>query len=320
VALPRLRFVKRCVLVIGLCVAVPASLAQDRSHRNPVASVGSTPLLYAISKGNSKLYLLGTIHVGKPEFYPFADEVNRAIAQSDVIALEDDPSRSSEIKREWAEHFQVSATTAAVQYVPPQLMARVQRLANTLRIPSETINRLKPLGLDSVLTVSGLGRAGYVPQWGTESVLQQIAQAQHKPIAAVEEKGAALDQMANLPQGTQIQILEKAVSDIETGRDLAHFGAAATAWRDGDARQIEHSFNREIEALPPAARMAMNRQIDGRNLPMVARIESFLQSSKVYFVAVGMYHVVGPDGIAEILRRDGYGVVQESPSSSSKRP
>ena len=257
--------------------------------------------------------------MGRPDLYPFNDAINQAITESDVIALEGDPSWSSDIKREWEKHFQVSATTGAAQYVPPQLMARIQRLSNTLHIPSDTINRLKPLGLDTVLTVSGLGRGGYLPEWGTESVLLQIAQRQHKPIVAVEEMGAALDQEANVPQGTQIQILEKTVSDIETGRDLAHFADAVAAWRDGDPTRFEKYASRELAELPPSARIAVNWQLSGRNPSMVARIESFLKSSKVYFVAVGMYHVVGPDGIPEALRRGGYAVVQKSPPSLSKR-
>ena len=83
---------------------------------------------------------MGTFHLGRPEFYPFNDEVNRAIAQSDVIALEADPSRLSEIKQEWAERFQVSTAGGAAQYVSPQLMTRIRRVAKTLHIPAETIN------------------------------------------------------------------------------------------------------------------------------------------------------------------------------------
>ena len=176
------------------------------------------------------------------------------------------------------------------------------------------------MGIDVVLTVAGVARAGYASQWGAESVLQQIAEAQHKPMVAVEGEEVALDQLANFPQGTQIQLLEKTVSDIETGQDLVDVAAAAAAWRAGDVRRIEESANRAIESLPPAARMAMIGLMNrGRNPSMVAHIESFLESNKVYFVAVGMFHIVGSDGIAEALRRAGYDVIQKSPSSSSMR-
>ncbi len=43
-----------------------------------------------------------------------------------------------------------------------------------------------------------------------------------------------------------------------------------------------------------------------RNRQMAEKIEEYIHSNKTIFVVVGAAHVVGKDGILQILRRKGY--------------
>jgi uncharacterized protein YbaP (TraB family) len=43
---------------------------------------------------------------------------------------------------------------------------------------------------------------------------------------------------------------------------------------------------------------------------MVARMESMMRDGKSYLFAVGSLHLVGPDGLVELLRARGYTVTQ----------
>jgi uncharacterized protein len=54
----------------------------------------------------------------------------------------------------------------------------------------------------------------------------------------------------------------------------------------------------------------MTKLFDDRNTAMTAKIERFLQTPKIYFVAVGAGHLVGNQGILSQLRRKNFRVEQ----------
>jgi len=47
-----------------------------------------------------------------------------------------------------------------------------------------------------------------------------------------------------------------------------------------------------------------------RNPEMVANIERIMQQDQVAFVGVGLLHLVGDDGLPQLLKRRGYQVEQ----------
>ena len=51
--------------------------------------------------------------------------------------------------------------------------------------------------------------------------------------------------------------------------------------------------------------------ITKRNDKMAQKIESCLKSDSDYFVVVGAGHVIGRDGIADLLEKRGYKVIQK---------
>jgi len=48
--------------------------------------------------------------------------------------------------------------------------------------------------------------------------------------------------------------------------------------------------------------------IDDRNKDWVPKIEKMLKEKRTFFITVGAAHLVGPGGVPNLLRQDGYHV------------
>ena len=68
------------------CVLFGAAQAQSDARRG---------FVYEVRKGNQSALLLGTIHVGRPEFYPLPASTMARIERADAIVLEADVSDTS---------------------------------------------------------------------------------------------------------------------------------------------------------------------------------------------------------------------------------
>jgi uncharacterized protein YbaP (TraB family) len=81
------------------------------------------------------------------------------------------------------------------------------------------------------------------------------------------------------------------------------------AWRTGDSGTIASIFSKSIEN--DEALKAIHRKImTDRNRNMARKITAYLKSGRKIFVVVGAGHLVGDEGIIELLKKEGYRVDQ----------
>ena len=81
------------------------------------------------------------------------------------------------------------------------------------------------------------------------------------------------------------------------------------AWISGDARGVESVMRRSM-VEDERISSVYDKLILERNRNMASKIDDFLRTKETYFVIVGAGHLVGDQGIIEILKRKGYLVEQ----------
>ncbi len=86
----------------------------------------------------------------------------------------------------------------------------------------------------------------------------------------------------------------------------AEFDALVAAWRAGDARALERMMAEEFKDSPGLFRTLTTE----RNRRWMQTLTGLLGEDQDYLVVVGALHLVGRDGLVELLRRQGYTVVQ----------
>jgi uncharacterized protein YbaP (TraB family) len=123
-------------------------------------------------------------------------------------------------------------------------------------------------------------------------------------LESLEEQLQFLSQLSDREQESLLlyELKSKNVLEKETNQ-------LVQAWLAGDVRGMESILNRGIRQDPQLSSV-YEKMVDERNRKMALKIEEFLGAGKDYFVIVGAGHLVGDQGIPEILRRKGYSVEQ----------
>lgn len=302
----RTAFIAWLVVLIAGCASAPPTEAprRDSPERAQIA-----PALWRIDHGGNFLYLFGTVHAGKPEYYkPFPRDIAVAFGQAEVIAVEADISDRAKT----IEH------TRKRRYTPPERaedhipQALLNDLLEALPRGKSTFDALRmserrPLELaTNVASLSAAFRPGELSTaHGMELPLLTLAKKHSKPIVEIEgfERALQFDRM--LSRSQELELLRATIVRARRGDFHGILREQFLHWERGDldglARAIE-SFcgGSAIE------RVNCERMYDARHPYMVTRIEEFLRSGRRHFVMVGAGHLVGRNGLLVLLGQRGY--------------
>ena len=267
-----------------------------------------SPPLWEVQAGQNRIYLFGTIHVGRADFYPLPAAVESAFRDSDILALEVDPEDHQE-----AMTAVMSAMYAPPDnienHLPPELLKSVERVSADYGLPFEQLRQMKPYLLMFTLTNVEYGKLGFSPELGLESHFAQRARMDGKHLVALESMTQQMQMLEQLSPELQEAMLQITVDEISKGEVAPLVSEMIDAWRSGNVKALDTVLSTEERELPGAlAAQFHQRFISGRNHAMAQQVESMLQSGKRVFVAVGAMHMVGKDGIPATLAAKGYKV------------
>ena len=99
-------------------------------------------------------------------------------------------------------------------------------------------------------------------------------------------------------------MLAETLKELDT--EIASVTTLAAAWKNGDAPQVERIV---LKDLKTDAQMYQRLLVE-RNRNWMPKIEVFFSRPGRTFVVVGAAHLVGPDGLLQMLKTKGYVVEQ----------
>jgi uncharacterized protein YbaP (TraB family) len=289
----------RAALALALAALSPLlALAQD----------GSTPLLYEVRSPTNTVYLFGTIHVGARALYPLSAQVEASFAHAQVLALEADPTEASSAAAAMALGMYTPPDTLA-DHISPELYAQVQAVLPRVGLPIEFARAMKPYLLAMTIAMMEIQRLGYDPALGLDAHFARRARAESKSIVELESMEQQMALFEGLSPATQEALLHMAVKGVADGELATEVSDLMAAWKAGDVPGIQRSVTRELEDLPaPAAEALRERLYERRNHAMAAKVSAMLAGTRPHFVAVGAGHLIGPTGLPELLRKQGFDV------------
>ncbi|QZA77553.1 TraB/GumN family protein [Deefgea tanakiae] len=290
-------------ILIGLSVSVnaacvPAPIAPSAQEIQQLQETARDHgFLWKISKDGRTSWLYGSIHVNRLSTAFPGPKMRQALQQSQVIALELDPTDSAT----QAKLMQLGAQGAG--QVPPALKARLQVQLDKVCLPESVAQAIHPALLFANLSVLGLREAGFETAYGTEYVL---AGAGKKiiPLETAESQIQALLGDGKVSAAEYADALAILENDSEQGTAIKLFDA----WLKSDLFTLE-SFADWCDCMnTPKQRADLRRLLDDRNSPMVDRIAKLHTQSAPIFVAVGSLHMVGKNGLPALLAKRGFKV------------
>ncbi len=298
-------------LLITSCGTNQASMTAAPDQ--PVAIDSAMPPFYRIDGGpGATLLLMGTIHLGPPEGWKFSPAILEGLDRSDRFVLEVDLRKATEdaVSTLVANLVIIEPPYSLVDVVSPEtakiLDEKDAELAR-MGMPRNARRRLKPWFITMSLIESATTHSGFSPDASAESVILEALGT--RPLIALETFEEQIRIFDDLSLRNQDLILRDTLSKLDTA--VEDIQSLVMAWRRGDETRLAELARDGIDELPELDEFF---DIIGseRNRRWVPTLQSFLDSpeyaSETVFVGVGALHLVGDDGLFDLLRAEGYAV------------
>ena len=270
------------------------------------AHADSKHFLWRVSKGGDTLYLAGSVHVLRSSDYPLPQVMEQAFKDSAGLVEEIDLADLD------AEGMQMDMLkTGAYQdgrklqsMLPPELYQKLVQAADADGLDMQLLGGLKPWLASLMLLDAQLVKAGYDPQDGADAHFAAEAKSQHKPVTGLERPQDQIGILARLSERDQVALVQQAVD--ESSSFETEVQQMITAWHAGDSTALDKDLKDEFGGYPEV----YQAMLVTRNRAWIPKLETLLNSGKQYFVIVGALHLVGPDGLLQQFKKDGYTVEQ----------
>ena len=291
---------QRWILGLGLAcavAAVPAAAQDTQKH-----------FLWSVRMSDGPpTYLMGSLHVLTPDYYPLKARIEQAFAQSKVLIEEvdmDELTNPSAIMPLMAKAVYTDGRTLD-QVISPELYKTVLARADKAGVPAVAIQRMKPWMAAVSLTAPALKAAGFDAGLGVDKYFFDKAKSAGLERRALETVAYQFDRLDQMPLALQEAMLKSVFADIDT--QLGNVKAIADAWARGDTAMLERDLLGAFRESPEL----FDRLLAERNRNWVAPVEACVKAKTACFVVVGAAHLVGPDSLVHLLRQKGYEVEQQ---------
>lgn len=271
--------------------------------------VGTPEFLWkAVSDSGATLYLLGTIHAVKADFYPLPAEMEEALSKSRALMVEIDTSKTDPIKIRNLTLAQgvYGQTDSLANHISPKTLAALTSSGVDPRL-LQSLMRMKPWLVGLMLVQSEMEKLGYSGKQAIDAHFISNARNQGKKVIGLETEEFQVGVLANIPEELQDQLLLKTLLELKQVKTEA--ADLMNAWKAGDEKGMEHLMTKDLKEHPEF-NVFQDKLINERNVSMTDKLEAYLKGSDTYMVAVGSAHLVGELGICELLRKKGFKVEQ----------
>lgn len=265
----------------------------------------SSPV-WQVSKGSNIVYVAGTVHVLAQSDYPLPKAFEQAYQKANTLVFETDMSQmeTPSFQKELITKMLFHDGRTYADVLKPDTVNQLSEYFVAKGIPAGQLQVFKPAMLAINLTMIELQSLGLADA-GVDEFYRQKGLKDKKSFLFLETPLEQLDFLANMGKGYEDEMIEYTLNDIATIK--ANMDELKSAWRIGDNDQLYQSGAKEMKDLFPSTYQQM---IVDRNNNWLPHIEKYLSSSETELVLVGALHLVGKDGVLNLLEDKGYTVIQ----------
>lgn len=300
------------IVLLSAWLALLSSPVIAENTVAPTAAVRASPpqrgTLYRIRHRDSTIYLFGTIHVGKPAFYPLEPEVTDALSRAGKLVLEIDIRNNAPFEAALHQHGMYAKGDTVDRHLSADSRAQLQQALQSAGIEFERIQHLKPWLLANMLVSLDLERNGYQRRHGIETFLLSLVDDQAKKVQGLESAEYQMALFDSMPDAEQEQYLIENLADVRDGNAMKKAQSLIDAWAGANGDALEALLRESLQEKTASADFTRRILLDKRNPEMAAKIEGLLDEGETAFVGVGLLHMVGSNSVPALLRQRGYAV------------
>ncbi len=253
--------------------------------------------LWKATSGKNTAYLFGSLHLGDKSFYPLAATVEDAFAASDVLIVELDLRKVNmmAMAATLMTEGMYSGDDSLWDHISAATRQALEAYCKRSSLPIEMFANMKPWLAALTLSTLPFQMAGMDPSLGLDQHF--LDDAGGKRVDQLETAEWQLRLFTSLSPGMQEKLLASAVE----GNPIAESKELIATWKSGDAARIEEFLRKHPEGPPEFSR----KLLEDRNPHMADAISHCLETNDRCFMVVGAAHLVGKEGVVELLGKRG---------------
>ena len=262
--------------------------------------------VWSVRSGDNVIYLGGTVHLLRPADYPLPGEFEEAYQASSELYFETDIASMNDlsVQAQMLQQLTYGDDESLSSILSDEAYAALSAYTATAGLPIAMLNKFKPGLLISTLQILVFQSMGFTPQ-GVDAFFHTRAVGDGKAEGQLETVQEQIGSIAAMGEGNESEFILLSLKDLaETGDVMEDM---IGAWRSGDAEGLSELFVEEMKVEAPALYDTLLLQ---RNLKWVPQIDSMLQDADTEFVLVGAAHLVGENGLLDLLSQKGYEINQ----------
>jgi uncharacterized protein YbaP (TraB family) len=285
------------ILALFLSLA-PALVAQSTN------AVGGQVFGWTVKSPTATVHLVGSIHLAKPDLYPLNPKIEAAFGQSQALVVEVDVGRQADLAQQMMVKAAYPAGDTIDKHVSAELLQRADAQLGKSGLGLVMLAQFKPWLIAQTVLLMELQRLGFSPTHGIDMYFLQKARG-NKKILELETADSQIDLLNSFSDKEQELFLLYTLNDLENIEK--NLNEIIDSWKQGDAPRMEKYLTDSVKDAPEL-QAVYRKLIDDRNVGMAQKIIEYLKTQDTYFVVVGSAHLVGENGVPNLIKKAGHPV------------
>jgi hypothetical protein len=262
--------------------------------------------VWSVRSGDNVIYLGGTVHLLRPGDYPLPSEFEDAYQASSELYFETDIASMSDlsVQVQMLQQLTYGDDKSLSTVLSDEAYSALSAYTATAGLPIAMLDKFKPGLLISTLQILVFQSMGFTPQ-GVDAFFHTRAVGDGKAEGQLETVQEQIGFIAAMGEGNESEFILLSLKDLAEIEDVME--DMIGAWRSGDAEGLAELFVEDMKVEAPALYDSLLLQ---RNLKWIPQIDSMLQDPDTEFVLVGAAHIVGENGLLDLLSQKGYEINQ----------
>lgn len=285
----RIKVMKKVMFIIALVVFTSTWASAESS-------------VWKVQKNNSIMYLGGTCHLLRKSDFPLPEEFNKAYKASDLLVFETDLAKLQDPATQQKLNAKAIYADGSMIYdhLSIEAYGMLCEYCVVNSIPIENIKPFKPSIVIISLTMMELMKLG-VTQEGVDIFFHKLAIKDKKTVGKLETVEEQINFLVDMGKGDEDAFMTHSLGEMKNIK--LDFEKLISAWKTGDIKKLKKMLITDFKTNTPKV---YKQLITDRNKNWMPIIKAYGKTSDKEFILVGVAHLVGPDGLIEALKKDGY--------------
>jgi uncharacterized protein YbaP (TraB family) len=269
-------------------------------------SAGHPVTLWMAEGSSNRVYLLGSVHLLREQDHPLPRVIDDVYDDAETLYMELDMDDLDPLLMQATINRlgMLDEGTSLREVMGEELYAEAVAVAAELEIPLEMLERTEPWLAAITVEQLVLSRIGFSPSYGVEMHLLKKATTDGKTILGFESVEQQLGYLDGLSLEAQRYLLMQTLAESTTIREV--MDDLILAWRSGDIGYLEQTLLEDVSGDLEL----YDTIVANRNRLWLDTIDELLERSEDYLVVVGALHLVGEDGVPQLLQQRGVKITQ----------